>query len=434
MLFDGVSSILPTSIFSDFSNFAHGLLDEIKRSRVDNMSSGVNVRAKDYIAFFPIVFSEELLNKKDFTEEILLALELQYARYLEIILNNQQFVRVSNMNDFRNFLRSNGIGRYEAELFNNMNLFESSDNFTAFDIKYEKSMLYFFKPHYAENLDLINEASGKNTSNTSGGGNAYIDDYIEDRPRNRGNDGIRELTTSLSTSSQHSSMDPASENFIRKYSKRPPLIVKYTLGAVFPPSPGDPSGVRVSQFNLSIGVKVVPHVINSDNIIENLGKTVKTNFPLFKLIQLTTGEIKFFKDYVANYDELRKNATEAGRDRHGQKNIWFNLKYLKQKTRMRYLFSHFSQPIIPNTSIILSVSEVDEIKNRYNVDFMNPRFTRQVFKNFYIFSLLVIDDARDLIYQFDSDDVRWKKLYRSDFGSSDNVRELTNALFAAVRR
>lgn len=101
---------------------------------------------------------------------------------------------------------------------------------------------------------------------------------------------------------------------------------------------------------------------------------------------------------------------------------------------MRYLFSHFSQPIIPNTSIILSVSEVDEIKNRYNVDFMNPRFTRQVFKNFYIFSLLVIDDARDLIYQFDSDDVRWKKLYRSDFGSSDNVRELTNALFAAVRR
>ena len=120
----------------------------------------------------------------------------------------------------------------------------------------------------------------------------------------------------------------------------------------------------VQYVDFVVGVKTVLHLVKSQDMIDNIVRCLQNKSILFKLLRWTTGEISLFKDIIFNLNDIKQDAI----NKRSGKSIFFNkLKRLKSKKVEPDSFS-LVRKIIPNSTIIVTSYEVEDILNNYGID------------------------------------------------------------------
>ena len=146
--------------------------------------------------------------------------------------------------------------------------------------------------------------------------------------------------------------------------------------------------------NFVIGVKGLLHPVNSDDMISNLLSGYKSGNKFFNFLRWTSGEIKFIKDLILNMDNIREDVVR----KHAKNGSgwWSALKRRRNVAALRRIKG--SGRILPNTTIVCSINEIDELKEAYGVDLMNPTSIKKIMKTFFLLGFVIVDDSQELCH------------------------------------
>lgn len=146
--------------------------------------------------------------------------------------------------------------------------------------------------------------------------------------------------------------------------------------------------------NFVIGVKGLLHPVNSDDMISNLLSGYKSGNKFFNFLRWSSGEIKFIKDLILNMNNIREDVVR----KHAKNGSgwWSALKRRRNIAALRRIKG--SGRILPNTTIVCSINEIDELKEAYGVDLMNPTSIKKIMKTFFLLGFVVVDDSQELCH------------------------------------
>lgn len=151
---------------------------------------------------------------------------------------------------------------------------------------------------------------------------------------------------------------------------------------------------HVIERDFMIGVKAVIHPVSSEYMIDSMMDGYRRGKFFFNFIKATTGEIKFFRDFVFMVDNIK---TDAIKNASGTNNKWFS--FLKRRALLAKFKNtlRMKHQLLPNTSIVLSGEEADTLKQQ-GVDILDPRVARDIISHYFLLSIVVIDPALEIVH------------------------------------
>ena len=118
---------------------------------------------------------------------------------------------------------------------------------------------------------------------------------------------------------------------------------------------------------------------------------------VFNFIRWTTGEIKFFKDFVFAIDTLKMDAKDSGRDVTGWRPA---LKKRKNMSKAKLRFSKNS--LMPNTSIVVSQTGIDYIRDTYGYDLSDERIIKRMMEVYFLLGFISVNSVNQrATFRFD---------------------------------
>ena len=153
----------------------------------------------------------------------------------------------------------------------------------------------------------------------------------------------------------------------------------------------------VGYWDLVIGVKTILHLIRSDEIVDNIARSIANRSVMFNFIRWTTGEISFIKDLLLHLDDLKFDVNNRAKGY----SAWFpTLKRLKDR---KVSFKNFrANQLIPNSSLVISSYEVNLLEERYGIIIKDAGIAKRLINNLFLMTLVILDDASltmDILYQ-----------------------------------
>lgn len=209
-----------------------------------------------------------------------------------------------------------------------------------------------------------------------------------------------------------------SDSDLKKISELPPTILDVAIYYK--------SGNTLHETTLTLGIKAVSHILDSEDVISNISKGLKESNSVLRFIKWKTGEIKFWKDFLFNIDSIKEDAVQAYKKEEG--GLWFRLKYLRHKDALSRVFS---RGFTPTAVLVLSPSDISEIKKRSGIDLWKKNNIKKLFDTFYIISFIVVDEASRVVHIHNGDDLSFLKVdynYLAKESSDDSMRTLVGLL------
>lgn len=152
----------------------------------------------------------------------------------------------------------------------------------------------------------------------------------------------------------------------------------------------------IDTIDFIVGIKAIMHPIKSEEMIENIYNACKQNGPFFNFVRWTTGEISFMKDLVLRINDTKLDVYNRS---SGASHWWLALKRRKNMSKLRNQV-FLPGGLLPNTSIVMSMEEVEYIKTRYGYDLMNEKVVTKVMGEYFLLSFVVIDMAAEIAHFF----------------------------------
>lgn len=151
---------------------------------------------------------------------------------------------------------------------------------------------------------------------------------------------------------------------------------------------------NIIERNFMIGVKAVIHPVSSEYMIDSMMDGYRRGKFFFNFIKATTGEIKFFRDFVFMVDNIK---TDAIKNATGNTNKWFS--FLKRRALLAKFKNtlRMKNQLLPNTSIVLSGEEADTLKQQ-GVDILDPNVARDLMSHYFLLSIVVVDPALEIVH------------------------------------
>lgn len=188
------------------------------------------------------------------------------------------------------------------------------------------------------------------------------------------------------------------------------------------------SNNSLNAVDYMIGVKVVIHTVNSNVMIDNLVKGLKRGKAFFNVMKLTTGEMSFFKDFVFAVSRIKDDVTSKFKG-----NPWFNSLIRRRKySRILKTFNLKSQ-LVPNTTIVISMDEVEQIKIEHNIDVMNVDTVYEIMNQLFLLGFVVVDSSiQTAHFLFDGQkhfqEYSYNALERENSNSAKEVQNIMKVL------
>ena len=173
-----------------------------------------------------------------------------------------------------------------------------------------------------------------------------------------------------------------------------------------------------------IGVKAELHPVNTASIVENLVKGIKKNNTFFNFVKLTTGEISFFKDFVFALNDIKDDVDSKFRD-----NSWWSA--LKRRKQYAKVFSRLGiKDYKPNSTIVVSIDEINLIKQQYKLDFSDKNVVKKLMNNYFLLGFVICDPSTETCkFLFDGDRDFVTYSYASlERENSNKTKEISNIM------
>lgn len=152
----------------------------------------------------------------------------------------------------------------------------------------------------------------------------------------------------------------------------------------------------VQYVDISIGIKVILHVIDSEDMVENIARALQNKSTMFRFLKWTTGEISFVKDFLLNIGDMKTDVI----NKYSGKSPFFGVfKRLKQK---KLGLRNFTVPhaIIPNATIVISTYEVDYLVKQFGIDLREASVAKKLMETLFLMTFAIIDDGAGIVSIF----------------------------------
>ena len=188
------------------------------------------------------------------------------------------------------------------------------------------------------------------------------------------------------------------------------------------------SNNSLNAVDYMIGVKVVIHTVNSNVMIDNLVKGLKRGKAFFNVMKLTTGEMSFFKDFVFAVSRIKDDVTSKFKG-----NPWFNSLIRRRKYSRILKAVNLKSQLVPNTTIVISMDEVEQIKIEHNIDVMNVDTVYEIMNQLFLLGFVVVDSSiQTAHFLFDGQkhfqEYSYNALERENSNSAKEVQNIMKVL------
>lgn len=156
----------------------------------------------------------------------------------------------------------------------------------------------------------------------------------------------------------------------------------------------------VQYVDIVLGVKTILHLVDSDEMVANIGRALQNRSLGFKFLRWTSGEISLLKDIILNLDNIKMDTI----DKNNKNNPYFaTLKKLKaRKVGLRNLT--VPNAVLPTATIVLSQYEVDYLKENFAIDLRKPILAKKLLDSLFLMAFVIIDDGTGTVSVFDDGD------------------------------
>jgi len=409
-ILDFLGSIKGVSrFFKNDGSKADSSQDEIFKALTTNyrnMSQSIKNRAKNLIAQFPMLYSDNI------TSNTLIMLnrsfEYQYASLLNLIFNDENIESFKSGAEFLRQYHQNMSGTPYLARSGAGDMVAKGD----FHFRTHEGLiprLKGLKMNYEDiTVQNIYDTCKELTESLDERFNSIILDNatlpqvcIEINNEEQEFFSVEEAATSgKPTNNKSNNKSVNNEKYgvsniantdIKKVNDMLPTIINVEVNYV-----GKDEKTNVKR-KLSFGVKCTAHIILSKDIEYYLPNLVKNNSWLLRLVKFTTGETSFFKDFLFNIDEIKNLA----KDNNNTSFWWRKLHTIASTSKMSGFFksSRKNYKPIPITTMVISKENCDNIKNSTGLDLLHqPKFAMKIFKYYYLLSLVIVDESTELVY------------------------------------
>ena len=152
----------------------------------------------------------------------------------------------------------------------------------------------------------------------------------------------------------------------------------------------------IQYMDFIIGVKAVLHAIDSNEIVANISYVLQNKNFVFNMIRWATGEISLFKNMIFNIDEVKFDVVNRSSGMSG----WIpTLKRLKNKRVALGLFK--AHKLIPNSTMVVTSDEVDQVKMITGLDLRDVAVAKKVIDKLFLIAFVIFDEGTgtiDILY------------------------------------
>jgi len=434
------------SLINDVKDLVTSLLDGIKKvASIEVMSKERNIkeRSDSSIMYFPVLMAKGTIDGTilDFLPR---ALDEQYVTLIHLALNTDDVINVD-------VSTKDAKEKYLQRFHNNIGVSKVRESYHLDMIKE-----YDYKSELNDrilNNHFMSEASRNRGNNRNNNNNNNNND--EEKPPlgiigsiTKDITGVSKAISGAGTLIKtgmdvydrfqrhknptqndlraRSSVGEVVEQRVKKINALTPSLFKMTVAYK--------SGSTIRDTEILIGCKTVIHTVESEEIIEYIYQSLKKNDLVFKLMKWTTGEIKFFRDLVLEVDDAK---AEALGTRSSSRAIWNLLQ--RESSRNNIYKTLGLRQFIPNSTLIMSIIEADELKNRYGIDLMtgdsnSKKHMSKIFELFLFINVLVCDDVEEIVHIYDQKVEKFTPVSYRSLKSGEGSKELTEVLALALKK
>lgn len=186
---------------------------------------------------------------------------------------------------------------------------------------------------------------------------------------------------------------------------------------------------QIVRYEINVGIKTTLHLVPSEEFITNMVDACEYKGTLFRYIRWSTGEIEFIRDFVLRMDQFKKET----RNRVVGNSKWWEA--LKSRARSANISRVKADRLLPNTTLVFSLTEVDHIKANYGYDLLSFKIANQLMKEYFLLGYVVVDPASEVVHilydgQTKFQTYTFKALQRENSDES-NVKTFSKLLKAA---
>lgn len=207
------------------------------------------------------------------------------------------------------------------------------------------------------------------------------DDY--GRPKNgivpgryRGTDTIRVFDKELFTD-----MD------VKKANEAIPMFTKATISFVVDETE------EVIARDVLIGIKAYIHKAPAIELVNDVYNCIINKRKFLRFVKFVTGEERSLADLLFGFKELKADAMDA-RSGAGEWRSAFKRRRRWAKMSIPYLMKEYT----PNGTLVMTMNEVNFIKDQYGIDIMTPDHVRMIMDADFLLGFVIIDQADEMVY------------------------------------
>jgi len=362
-------------IYKDIKN--NDYLDTDEVNGMLNLKFGrtsIAKKAGNAILQFPVL-TTDAISVQDLTM-INKALEREYASFVRIATGLEDMMIV-DPNKSHGTFKADYIKNFHQNIGTKSNIRIDKNLFESMDLS-NKELLKPFSNDLRVNT--LNEMTNSNNINYYGQGRkttgrqALLSEYQRKDP------GIHDK-------SQYTSQ--LLDNDVKKANELIPTTVDVPIFIM------NKQGGAPYQSDILVGIKAITHLIKSEEMIYNVSTSIQEKRSLFRLIQWTTGEIAFFKDYLLMTDKIKNQAVN---ERSDSSTLWRSLRRRATEDKLRRM-TFSKKDILPNATILITMDEVEYIQNNYNIDlFDDKKSVFNLMNVLFLLGFVIVDPAAELAY------------------------------------
>ena len=154
---------------------------------------------------------------------------------------------------------------------------------------------------------------------------------------------------------------------------------------------------ELSPVDFIMGVKATLHPIPMNEIARMVVSGMRNENMIFNFIRWTTGEIKFFKDFLFAIDTIKMDAKDSGNDVTGWRPA---LKRRKARSKAKLRLTNKS--IMPNATLIVSQGAVEFIKENYGYDLSSEMIINRLMDVYFLLGFVSVNTVNQrATFRFD---------------------------------
>lgn len=142
-----------------------------------------------------------------------------------------------------------------------------------------------------------------------------------------------------------------------------------------------------------IGVKAYIHKAPASELVNDVYNCIINKRKFLRFVKFITGEERSLSDLLFGFKELKNDALDA-RSGAGEWRQAFKRRRRWAKMSVPYLMKEYT----PNGTLVMTMNEVQFIKDQYGIDIMKPDHVRMIMDADFLLGFIIIDQAEEMVY------------------------------------